>query len=167
MSEHDTIIQKFFACREKLPSQTRDFIQWLKKKPPANIDHLVQEIHEQVFSEVDCLECANCCKTVGPAVKDIDLERLSKYLRVKPSKLIDDYLVMDDEGDYVFKSHPCPFLAVDNYCTVYDSRPRACREFPHTDRRRTMQIIAIHQKNIECCPVVFEVFERLRNMLKT
>lgn len=162
-----TIIQKFFSTQEKLPRQTQDFLQWLKKNAPSNIDQLIQELHDQVFCDVDCLECANCCKMVGPAIKDIDIDRLAKHMKVKPSKLVEVHMMMDDEGDYIFREHPCPFLMDDNYCMVYEARPRACREYPHTDRRRAMQLLQLHKKNIECCPVVFEVFERLRIKLMT
>lgn len=162
----DSIINRFFAAKEKMPKQTADFIKWLKKAAPSNIDDLIHELHDEVFDEVDCLDCANCCKTVGPAIKDVDIDRLSKHLKLKPSKLVELYMEIDEEQDYIFRTHPCPFLCDDNYCSVYESRPKACREYPHTDRRRVMQLINLHKRNIECCPAVFEVFERLRLKLK-
>ena len=161
-----SIISAFFNTEPKLSVSMKEFIKWLGKNAPSDIDSIVHEIHNDVFEEVDCLQCANCCKTVGPAIKDVDIDRLSKYLRIKPSKLIDDFLMMDDDMDYIFRNHPCPFLMTDNYCSIYDSRPKACREYPHTDRRRVMQIINLHKKNIECCPAVFEVFTRLKKKLK-
>ena len=155
-------IESFFETSDKVPKGMKDFLKWLSKNAPSNIDLLVHALHDEVFEEIDCLACAHCCKTVGPAIKDIDIERLSKQLRIKPSKLIEQYMEMDDDNDYIFRSHPCPFLLSDNYCTVYESRPKACREYPHTDRRRVMQLIQLHRKNIECCPAVFEVFKRLK-----
>ena len=157
-----SIISDFFKAEPKLSVSMKEFIKWLGKNAPSDIDSIVHEIHDDVFEEVDCLQCANCCKTVGPAIKDVDIDRLSKFLRIKPSKLIDDYLIMDEDFDYIFRNHPCPFLMTDNYCSVYDSRPKACREYPHTDRRRVMQIINLHKKNIEYCPAVYEVFTRLK-----
>lgn len=161
-----SIVESFFETGEKVPKTMKEFLKWLNKHAPANIDTLMHELHNDVFEEVDCLECANCCKTVGPAIKDVDIDRLSKHMRIKPSKLIEQYMEMDDENDYIFRSHPCPFLMDDNYCTVYEARPKACREYPHTDRRRAMQLLQIHKKNIECCPAVFEVFKRLKVKLK-
>ena len=157
-----SIVDSFFETGEKLPKGMKEFIKWLNNHAPANIDVLMHELHDNVFEDLDCLDCANCCKTVGPAIKDVDIERLSKHLRIKPSKLIEQYMKIDDEQDYIFHSHPCPFLANDNYCFVYESRPKACREYPHTNRRRVMQLIHLHKMNIEYCPAVFEVFKRLK-----
>lgn len=159
------VIEAFFANTNRVPKSTADFLKWLKKGAPANFDELIQDAHDEVFDAVDCLECANCCRTVGPAIKDVDIDRLARHTRTKPSVLVDKHMVVDDEGDYVFREHPCPFLAGDNYCTVYDARPRACREYPHTDRRRSLQLLQLHRKNIECCPAVFQVFEILKKRI--
>lgn len=48
------------------------------------------------------------------------------------------YLRVDEDNDKVFKSMPCPFLGEDNLCSIYDIRPKACREFPHTDRKKNL-----------------------------
>jgi len=76
--------------------------------------------------------------------------------------VVEKYLEVDSDGDYVFRSSPCPFILPDNYCSIYDSRPKACREYPHTDRKRMHQIFSITQKNISICPIVFNVVERIK-----
>jgi Fe-S-cluster containining protein len=126
------------------------------------LDERVHALHEAVFEEINCLDCANCCRTLGPRITDADVQRMAASLRIKPSALVERYLVVDDEGDFVFRSMPCPFLGSDNYCSVYDDRPRACREYPHTDRRRVYQVLALTLKNSATCPAVFEILERLR-----
>ena len=133
----------------------------LKKKPPKNLDYTVHEFHEEVFEEIDCLSCANCCKTLGPRITDNDINRLSKYLKIKPGKFIENYLKIDEDGDYVFKEMPCPFLLPDNYCSVYEARPKACREYPHTDRKRFYQALDITLNNIDTCPAVALITENL------
>jgi hypothetical protein len=87
---------------------------------------------------------------------------MAKGLGIKPSALVEEYLTIDSDGDYVYRSSPCPFLLPDNYCSIYEHRPKACREYPHTDRRRMHQILSITQKNISVCPVVFGVVEKIR-----
>jgi len=87
---------------------------------------------------------------------------MAKQLRMKPSAFIDQYLNLDNENDYVFKEAPCPFLMPDNYCMVYEQRPRACREYPHTDRKRFYQILNLTLKNTHYCPAVYEVVDRLK-----
>jgi len=71
-------------------------------------------------------------------------------------------LHVDNEGDYVFNETPCPFLMPDNYCMVYESRPKACREYPHTNRRKFVQILNLTQKNREACPIVYKIVENLK-----
>jgi Fe-S-cluster containining protein len=146
----------------KVAPETKIFFAKLKKKKPKNLDSIVQELHHEVFEEVDCLKCANCCKSISPTLYEKDIERLAKHLKIKPSQLVDDYLQIDEENDYVFRKQPCPFLLPDNYCIVYESRPKACREYPHTDRKRFYQILDLTLKNTEVCPAAFDVVERLK-----
>ena len=137
------------------------FIKKLKKKKPKNLDNIVHKLHDESFAEFDCLDCANCCKTIGPRLSDKDIERLSKHLKMKTSDFTDQYIITDEDNDFVFKNHPCPFLLPDNYCLVYESRPKACREYPHTNRKRFYQILELSHKNCETCPVVFDIFKEL------
>jgi len=142
--------------------ENKIFFARLKKKKPKNLDKIVQKLHDEVFQEIDCLDCANCCKSISPTLYDKDINRLAKHLKIKPSQFVEKYLYLDEEGDYVFKETPCPFLLNDNYCMVYESRPKACREYPHTDRPRFYQILDLTLKNAEVCPAVFELIERLK-----
>lgn len=151
------------ALKAKSNPDTRAMIKRLKKKKPRNLDDVVHELHEEYFSGFNCLDCANCCKTIGPLITGKDIDRLAKHLRIKPSEFVEQYLIIDEENDYVFKDHPCPFLLPDNYCMVYENRPKACREYPHTNRKKFVQILNLSHKNCETCPVVSEVFEQLRN----
>lgn len=127
------------------------------------MDTIVQQLHEDVSAEIDCLSCANCCRTLGPAIYDKDIERMAKALRIKPAEVVSKYLKMDEDGDYVFLSMPCPFLLSDNYCSIYEARPKACREYPHTDRKRFEQIYKLTVKNSATCPIAYEVLCRLIN----
>jgi len=126
------------------------------------LDERVHAIHEAVFDTINCLDCANCCRTLGPRITDVDVQRIAAALRIKPSRFVEQYLVVDEENDYIFRSMPCPFLGSDNYCSIYDVRPRACRDYPHTDQRRVYQVMALTLKNSPICPAVFEILERLK-----
>lgn len=127
------------------------------------MDTIVQQLHEDVSAEIDCLSCASCCRTLGPAIYDKDIERMAKALRIKPAEVVSKYLKMDEDGDYVFRAMPCPFLLSDNYCSIYEARPKACREYPHTDRKRFEQIYKLTVKNSATCPIAYEVLCRLIN----
>jgi len=128
----------------------------------GRLDDLIHELHEEKMETINCLDCANCCKTISPAVTDRDLLRISKYLRIKPSCLVEQYLRIDEEEDYVFTKSPCPFLNDDNYCAIYPVRPKACREYPHTDRPRQRQILDLTMKNVSVCPVVYNIVEEVK-----
>ena len=139
------------------------FLQYYKKnkKRLGKMDTIVQQLHNEVSEKIDCLTCANCCRSLGPAIYDKDIERMAKALRIKPSEVVSSYLRIDEDGDYVFKSMPCPFLMDDNYCSIYESRPKACREYPHTDRKNFEQIYKLTVKNASTCPIAYEVLCKL------
>lgn len=150
--------------REMTANRRQEFsalFQKLKKRKPKNLDSVVQALHHDAFSQFDCLDCANCCSSISPIVTDKDAERLAKGQNMKPSDFIGRYLYLDEERDFVFRQTPCPFLMDDNFCCVYENRPRACREYPHTDRKRFYQILNLTQKNCEICPVVYAITDEL------
>ena len=67
-------------------TNTQKLFTKLKRTQPGSLDTTVQSIHEDVFSEMNCLTCANCCKTTSPIFYQKDIERLSKLFRIKPSQ---------------------------------------------------------------------------------
>lgn len=136
-------------------------IQRLKKVNHRTLDDLFHQEHNQVFKKIDCLTCANCCKTTSPIFRDIDIRRLAKRLRFSEAVFVKQYLRMDSEGDYVLTVAPCPFLGNDNYCSVYEDRPLACREYPHTDRKNMYQILDLTRKNMEVCPAVSQLMQTI------
>lgn len=137
------------------------FFKKLKTKKPKNLDDVFHELHTEAFERFDCLSCANCCSSISPMITEKDIERLAKRLKLKPVEFIVQYLYIDEDKDYVFKQTPCPFLMSDNYCMVYEDRPKACREYPHTDRKRMYQILNLTHKNCEVCPVVYCITNEL------
>jgi len=157
-------LDAFRRTASKRRKQNKAFIKQLKKRPPKNLDHQIHELHEAVFAEVDCLACANCCKTTSPIFLPKDIDRLARHFRQKPKNFIADHLHLDEDGDYVLNHAPCPFLGADNYCSVYESRPRACREYPHTNRKKMHQILDLTLKNTQVCPAVLEIVKRLEDL---
>ena len=102
----------------------------------ANKNQVLKELpglHEEAFEKVDCLTCAACCKNYSPRFKTPDVKRISRHMGMKESVFIETYLRVDEDGDFVVKSSPCPFLGSDNFCTIYDVRPSDCARFPYTD----------------------------------
>lgn len=142
----------------------KELFQRLRKKRPADLDQVMMKLHYEAFERINCLDCANCCKNISPFLTDKDIQRIAKYLRMKPSDFVGNYLIEDEENDFVFRESPCPFLMKDNCCSIYEVRPRACREYPHTDRKRFVQILDLTLKNSFICPAVFEIIEELHSV---
>ena len=149
----DTAVSKKKEYKKVLPR--------LRKLKPGKLNSLFHSLHHEAFEIIDCLECANCCTSIGPRVNDNDIIRLARKLRVKPSDIMSNYMRVDEDNDIIMKSMPCPFLMPDNYCSVYDSRPLACKGYPHTDHSKMAGLLNLTLKNSETCPAVAWIFEQL------
>jgi len=152
-------------AKEKHEENKRYFTK-LRKKPPKQLDYVMEDLHEEEFAQTNCLECANCCKTTGPLFTNAEIERIAKRFRMKPSQFITTYLKVDEENDYVLQQVPCSFLDAENHCLIYDIRPKACREFPHTNRRKFHQIASLTLKNVGVCPAAFNIVEAMKQRIK-
>ena len=153
-----------FSKDKKL--ETKKYFVKLRKKHPKRLDILMQELHDDEFIKTDCLTCANCCKTTSPIFTDKDISRISKYLRIKERQFIETYLQRDEDDFMVLQQAPCTFLdETDNTCFIYDVRPKACSEYPHTNRKKFIQLTNLTLKNTEVCPAVFNIVEELKKKL--
>lgn len=138
----------------------------MRKKSPKRLDVTIQTLHDDEFKKFDCLTCANCCKTTSPIFTNKDISRISKYFRIKEIDFITTYLQKDEDSFMVLKKAPCTFLDVnDNTCTIYDVRPKACSEYPHTNRKKFIQLTHLTIKNLEVCPAAFNIIEKLKEKL--
>ena len=142
----------------------RDLFEKLKKMRGAPLDEKFHTLHNEVFEKIDCLECANCCKTSSPIFIEKDVNRIAKHLNMKPGMFHEKYLMRDDEYDIVLKESPCTFLADDNSCSIYDVRPRACAEYPHTKRKKMSHILPLTLQNVEVCPAVSRIIDKMKNV---
>ncbi|MBI3134991.1 MAG: YkgJ family cysteine cluster protein [Bacteroidetes bacterium] len=147
--------------KQKAKNKGRDLLKDLQRIPKNQLDTVFHEAHERVFKSFDCLTCANCCKTTGPLFTKTDIERLARLFKLKTTEFINQYLRLDEDGDYVLKSVPCPFLMADNKCFVYAERPMACREYPHTNRKNMQQILKLTVTNSEICPAVEKIISQI------
>ena len=159
-------IENLLKLAKDKHKETKSFFDKLKKKPPKQLDYMMLELHEAEFKKTDCLTCANCCKTTGPLFTDKDIERIAKHFKMKSAQFIVRFLRVDEDNDYVLQSVPCTFLGADNYCSIYEVRPKACREFPHTDRKKFQQILNLTLKNVEICPAAYNIVEEMKRRIK-
>ncbi|MFY0629433.1 MAG: YkgJ family cysteine cluster protein [Flavobacteriaceae bacterium] len=152
-------------AKEALP-ESRKYFKRLKKKTPKNLDVVMKELHDKEFQKTDCLTCGNCCKTTSPIFIEKDIQRISKHLRMKERDFVDQYLERDSDDFMVLKSAPCTFLdESDNSCFIYDVRPKACSEYPHTNRKKFIQITDLTLTNTEICPAAYNIVQALQKKL--
>lgn len=143
--------------------ENKKYFAKLKKRTPKNLDVTIHDLHEKEFKKTDCLTCGNCCKTSSPIFTNKDIERIAKHLKMKVRAFTEHYLDRDGDDFYVLKTAPCTFFDEnDNTCFIYDVRPKACKEYPHTNRRKFIQLTDLTLKNIEICPAVFNIIENLK-----
>jgi Fe-S-cluster containining protein len=147
--------------QKKSADQQKQFKTLLKRADKNKVLKKLPDLHEEAFAKVDCLQCAACCKNYSPRFKTPDIKRISKHLKMKEGAFIDAYLRLDEEGDYVVKQSPCPFLGADNFCSIYEVRPSDCERFPYTNEDVILKRQNLTLKNATFCPAVFYVLDKL------
>lgn len=138
---------------------SKDLFDTLREQPIESLDSFVRKAHDEVFAKTDCLACGNCCKSAPPIVTQKDIKRIAKFLKTTPKQIFRNHVIQDFNGEMSFDSVPCSFLGEDNRCSIYEARPFACRDYPHTDRGGFMKRKRIHLENVKICPAVEEIFE--------
>jgi Fe-S-cluster containining protein len=145
----------------KNKDKQKGFKKFLERADKNKVLKQLPQLHEEAFEKHDCLSCAACCKNYSPRFKTPDVKRIAKHLGLKESQFIERYLNVDEEGDFVAKSAPCPFLGGDNYCSIYEVRPSDCARFPYTDEDVLIKRQKLTLKNASFCPIVYHVLDRL------
>jgi Fe-S-cluster containining protein len=139
----------------------KEYKRFLQRADKNKVLKELPALHEEAFSKIDCLQCANCCKHYSPRFKTPDIKRISKYLKLRESEFIEKYLVVDEDGDFVANAKPCPFLGPDNHCSIYEQRPSDCHRFPYTDEDVFIKRPLLTLKNSTFCPIVYYVLEKM------
>lgn len=139
----------------------KKYKQYLQRADKNRALKQLPNFHEEAFSTINCLQCGNCCKNYSPRFKTTDIKRISKLLKMKEAAFIEKYLRLDNDGDYVTRTAPCPFLGVDNYCSIYEDRPGDCARYPYTNEDVFLKRPHLTQKNSTVCPAAHFVLEKL------
>jgi uncharacterized protein len=155
----------FRSYRKKLSIYRKSFRSFLlrtEKEEPKGINKLSAVVEPQVWAEVDCLSCANCCKSMTPTFTPQDLKRISAHFNQTPEAFKKQWLKKSN-NDLVNKTEPCQFLnLVDNKCSIYAIRPADCSGFPHLSKKRWSEYAHVHKQNIDYCPATFKMVEKMK-----
>jgi Fe-S-cluster containining protein len=125
------------------------------------LDAIVHREYETVAGQIDCCACSNCCREILPTLDDADVNRLATGLGTTADEIIARYLTRNEDGDLTFNRRPCPFLS-ENRCRVYEHRPDTCRSYPHLQKKEFVFRLTQAVSNCSVCPIVFNVYERLK-----
>jgi Fe-S-cluster containining protein len=140
LPEQERALARAAAHRDALGAAFRK----LRARPPRDLDARFHALHAEVFRRTDCLTCANCCRTTSPIFRDRDVERAARRLRMGAAAFEAAYLRLGDHR-----------------CSIYEDRPAACREYPHTDRKHMAAILPLTARNAHVCPAVAEIALRI------
>ena len=144
----------------------KSFLTKLEKNPPKNLDILADKINTEVWKQVDCLSCANCCKTMTPTFTEKDVKRIAAHFEIKPQEFKARWLVYEKKDkDWVNKKQPCQFLDLSsNMCSIYEVRPLDCAGFPHLNKKKMVDYIHVHKQNIIYCPATYKMVEKMQEL---
>ncbi len=157
MLSPDKLVKAF----QKVEDENWKLRSFLKGQDDKELDKLVHKIHKELFRSIDCITCSNCCRKIVPIMEGKDIPAISSKLGINTDEFKSTYLKKDENGRMRINKKPCPFLT-DKGCSIYDCRPKACREYPFTDKKDIMGRLINLVMNCEICPVVYEIFERLK-----
>ena len=161
----ETDINKIKLLSKKRETENVEFRSFLKfVDDPDEIDEIVHGLYKEISSKIDCTACANCCKIAGPILNNNDIENLSKHCSLEINDFIDNYLDKDEDGEYFFDQMPCRFLE-NNLCTCYSERPEDCRSYPHLHKDEIISRLYGVITNCSICPIVYNVYERLKEIV--
>ena len=147
--------------------QLKSFLSKLEKKTPKGLDQLTKKVSPEVWKEVDCLSCANCCKTMSPTFTPTDIKRIANHFEMTPAAFKEKWLVYDKkDNDWLNKLQPCQFLNMKtNMCSIYDIRPADCSGFPHLTKRKMTEYMHVHKQNVELCPATYKMVEKMQALI--
>ncbi|MGC9399153.1 MAG: YkgJ family cysteine cluster protein [Anaerolineae bacterium] len=144
------------------------FRNWIKLEFGFDDERLMSVVNaltEESTAQIDCTQCANCCRVTTTRVEEEDVEGLADALDLSVPDFRETYLeYVEDEGGYWQLPAPCPLLK-GNLCSVYEARPTSCREYPflHNDFRAHS---ISRFRNTFICPIVFNVVEEMKYVLR-
>ncbi len=157
-------LEKLKAAGQKAEEDNLILRAFLKGRDSDEVDRLVHKLHRELFAEADCISCSNCCRVIVPVLSSKDIVRISRALGMTENEFKNAYL-KKVENRWMYKTKTCPFLTARG-CSVYDYRPDTCRQYPYTDQKEIIYRLVNLVANCEVCPVVFEIFERLKKIYR-
>jgi uncharacterized protein len=156
---------------EKKREENSRFRRFIKSRDRRDhSDRILRHIAEEIQEQIDCTQCANCCRVATTTISERDVSRLARYLRISESDFIGKHTAESgEEGRILRRSETtgCIFLS-GNHCTVYDARPDTCQRFPHLVRGAGSVVSRMWQfiDRATYCPIVYNALEAFKQELR-
>ena len=157
----ETDPRKIKKLARKKEDENVAFRSFLKSCNGDKIDKIVHRLYAESAAQIDCSKCMNCCKELLPALDTADIEKLARGLERSTTQIKEQYLAKNQLGEFTFNRTPCPFLQGE-VCSVKAYQPGDCQTYPHLDKDGFVHRLHDVLDNCEVCPIVFNVYERLK-----
>jgi Fe-S-cluster containining protein len=146
----------------------RRFLARLEKNPPKKLDQITAKVEQEVWKEINCVSCANCCKSMTPTYTSKDMKRISAHFGMTVQDFKNKWLHKErGTGDWLNRSTPCQFLDLEtNMCSIYEIRPLDCAGFPHFSGKKMVEYMHVHKQNVEFCPATYRMVEKMMEKFK-
>jgi hypothetical protein len=153
---------------EKKRDENLRFRRYMKSRDHS--DRILRRIAEGIEEQIDCTQCANCCRVATVKLSERDVERLARRLRIPVARFLAEYAAGSDEEGLILRRTAeagCVFLS-GNECAVYDARPDICQRFPHLVRGQGSIASRMWQfVDRACyCPIVYNSLEAFKQELR-
>ncbi len=148
--------------------QLKSFLTKTSKHNSKVWEANAEEMNKEVWQEVDCLSCANCCKTMTPTFTPTDIKRIAAHLNTTPKEFKENWLRYDKkDNDWLNKLNPCQFLNLKTHkCNIYEVRPADCAGFPHLTKKKMVDYVHVYKQNVELCPATYKMVEKMQALLQ-
>ncbi len=132
------------------------------------VERKLKAIAQNVEKEIDCLECANCCRTATARLIDRDIDKVAKAAGMKRDRFLRECTEISEEEGRILKRTEagCIFLN-GNECLVYEGRPASCEDFPHLVRGpgSLMHRMWAMPERATYCPITYNTLEAWKDEL--
>lgn len=159
-------LQKFKITASRKKKSLAAFLTKLDEIVPHDMPVIVAKADAEVWQEINCTECANCCKTMTPTFTPADVKRIAAHTGMTTKEFKAKWLKKEEEtGDWVNTTQPCQFL-VNNMCSIYEVRPADCAEFPHHNKQPFDLYNDTFRNNLIHCPATLTLVDKLKKVVE-
>lgn len=128
----------------------------------------LRRIAGEIEQQIDCTQCANCCRVASVRLREREVDTLARYIGVPRDQFLKEYTELSEEEGLILKrtGRGCPFLE-GNLCSVYEARPMTCGDFPHLARGEGSLVSRMwHMPDrATYCPIAYHTLEAFKDEL--